>query len=160
MLIVELLIDVGDAMGANVTNLMCEAAAPLVEEATGGTALLKILSNTPPAGWSGHLRSLTGRAVGGAQVVDGIIDAYQFARHDVHRAVTHNKGVMNGIVAVAAATGQDGRAIEAAAHAYAAGTEPTGPSPSGPETGTETWWEGWEVPMAVGTVGGIVNVHP
>ena len=160
MLIVELLIDVGDAMGANVTNSMCEAAAPLVEEATGGTALLKILSNYSTRRTVRASAVFDREAVGGPQVVDGIIDAYQFARHDVHRAVTHNKGVMNGIVAVAAATGQDGRAIEAAAHAYAARDGTYRSLTEWSRDGDGNLVGRLEVPMAVGTVGGIVNVHP
>ncbi len=160
MLIVELLIDVGDAMGANVTNTMCEAVAPLLEEITGGRAILKILSNYSTK------RLVRGRAIfdkeeiGGKQVVDNIIHAYQFAANDPYRAVTHNKGVMNGIIAVANSTGQDTRAIEAASHAFA--------SKDGRYTSLTKWKKDKqgnlvgeiEVPMPVGIVGGIVNVHP
>src|SRR5579872_832065 len=160
MLIVELLIDVGDAMGANVTNTMCEAVAPLLEEITGGRAILKILSNYSTK------RLVRGRAVfdkdevGGKQVVDNIIHAYHFAANDPYRAVTHNKGVMNGIIAVANATGQDTRAIEAASHAFA--------SKDGNYTSLTRWKKDKqgnlvgeiEVPMPVGVVGGIINVHP
>jgi len=160
MLIVELLIDVGDAMGANVTNTMCEAVAPLLEEITGGRAILKILSNYSTK------RLVRGRAVfdkdevGGKQVVDNIIHAYNFAANDPYRAVTHNKGVMNGIIAVANATGQDTRAIEAASHAFA--------SKDGNYTSLTRWKKDKqgnlvgeiEVPMPVGVVGGIINVHP
>ena len=120
MLIVELLIDVGDAMGANVTNTMCEGVAPLIEQITGGKALLRILSNYSTR------RLVSGSAIfdkdelGGENVVDNIVLAFQFADNDEYRAVTHNKGIMNGIIAVANATGQDNRAIEAGVHAYAA----------------------------------------
>ncbi len=120
MLIVELLIDVGDAMGANVTNTMCEGVAPLIEKITGGKVILRILSNYSTR------RLVKGTAVfdkdqiGGKDIVENIVLAYQFAAYDEYRAVTHNKGIMNGIIAVANATGQDTRAIEAAAHAYAA----------------------------------------
>ena len=120
MLIVELLIDTGDAMGANVTNTMCEAVAPLVEKITGGNVLLRILSNYATR------RIVTASAIfdkeqlGGKKIVENIILAYQFAANDEYRAVTHNKGIMNGTIAVANATGQDSRAIEAAANAYAA----------------------------------------
>lgn len=160
MLIVELLIDVGDAMGANVTNTMCEGVAPLVEKIAGGTAILKILSNYSTR------RMVYGSAVfdkdevGGEKTVDNIILAYQFAANDEYRAVTHNKGVMNGIIAAANATGQDTRAIEAAAHAYAART--------GKYTSLTEWCKDENgnlvgkiaLPMSVGIVGGIINVHP
>ncbi|WP_268541897.1 hydroxymethylglutaryl-CoA reductase, degradative [Candidatus Nitrosotenuis cloacae] len=160
MLIVELLIDVGDAMGANVTNTMCEGVAPLVEKITGGKAILKILSNYSTR------RMVYGSAVfdkdevGGEKTVDNIILAYQFAANDEYRAVTHNKGVMNGIIAAANATGQDTRAIEAAAHAYAART--------GKYTSLTEWSKDENgnlvgkiaLPMSVGIVGGIINVHP
>ena len=122
MLIVELMIDVGDAMGANVTNTMCETVAPLIEKITGGKTLLRILSNYSTK----RMVSVSGifdkEAVGGEQVVNDIISAFEFADNDVYRAVTHNKGVMNGTISVANATGQDSRAIEAAAHAYASST--------------------------------------
>ncbi len=160
MLIVEILIDVGDAMGANVTNTMCEAVAPLIEKITGGRVILKILSNYATK------RLVKGTAVfdkeelGGEDVVNNIILAYQFAANDPYRAVTHNKGIMNGIIAVANSTGQDTRAIEAAAHAYA--------SRHGNYTSLTKWKKNKdgnlvgeiEVPMSVGIVGGIVNIHP
>ncbi len=160
MLIVEILIDVGDAMGANVTNTMCEAIAPLIEKITGGRVILKILSNYSTK------RLVKGKAVfgkeelGGEDIVNNIILAYQFAANDPYRAVTHNKGIMNGIIAVANSTGQDTRAIEAAAHAYA--------SRCGSYTSLTKWKKNKdgnlvgeiEVPMSVGIVGGIVNVHP
>jgi hydroxymethylglutaryl-CoA reductase len=160
MLIVELLIDVGDAMGANVTNTMCEVVAPLIEKITGGKTLLKILSNYSTR------RMVSGTAIfdkddlGGEQTVDKIILAYQFADNDEYRAVTHNKGIMNGIIAVANATGQDTRAIEAAAHAYAART--------GRYRSLTQWSKDKNgnligkiaLPLSVGIVGGIINVHP
>ena len=122
MLIVELLIDVGDAMGANVTNTMCEAISPLIEKITGGRALLRILSNYSTRRMVKAKAVFEKEAVGGEQVVDNIISAFEFADNDVYRAVTHNKGIMNGTIAVANAVGQDSRAIEAAANAYAAHT--------------------------------------
>lgn len=160
MLIVELLIDVGDAMGANVTNTMCEAVAPMIEEITGGRVILRILSNYSTS------RLVRGRAVfdreevGGSKVVEDIIHAFNFAANDPYRAVTHNKGIMNGIIAVANATGQDTRAMEAAAHAFA--------SRSGRYTSLTSWKKDRagnlvgeiEVPMPVGIVGGIIKVHP
>ncbi len=160
MLIVELLIDVGDAMGANITNSMCEAVAPLIEELTGGKTLLRILSNYATRRLVRATAVFDKDGVGGEDVVNNIILAYQFAANDTHRAVTHNKGIMNGVIAVANATGQDSRAIEAATNAYAAS--------SGKYSSLTEWSkdeEGnligkLELPMSVGIVGGIVNVHP
>jgi len=160
MLVVEILIDVGDAMGANVTNTMCEAVAPLIEKITGGRVILKILSNYSTK------RLVRGNAIfdkedlGGEEIVNNIIWAYEFAANDPYRAVTHNKGIMNGIIAVANSTGQDTRAIEAAAHAYA--------SRHGRYTSLTKWKKNKdgnlvgeiEVPMSVGIVGGIINIHP
>ncbi len=160
MLIVELLIDVGDAMGANVTNTICEGVAPLIGKVTGGKTLLRILSNYSTRRLVRGTATFDKEQVGGSDTVDNIILAYQFAANDEYRAVTHNKGVMNGIIAVANATGQDTRAIEAAAHAYA--------SRKG-RYGSITEWskdkEGnlvgkIELPLSVGTVGGIITAHP
>ncbi|MFB5610494.1 MAG: hydroxymethylglutaryl-CoA reductase, degradative [Nitrosopumilaceae archaeon] len=160
MLIVELLIDVGDAMGANVTNSMCEAVAPLIEKLSGGKTLLRILSNYSTRRMVKATAVFEKEGVGGEEVVDNIILANQFAANDVYRAVTHNKGVMNGTISVANATGQDSRAIEAAANAYAAR--------SGKYRSLTEWSkdsEGnlvgkLELPLSVGIVGGIINVHP
>ena len=160
MLIVELLIDVGDAMGANVTNTMCEAISPLIEKITGGRSLLRILSNYSTRRIAKAKAVFEKEAVGGEDVVDNIIKAFEFADNDVYRAVTHNKGIMNGIVAVANAVGQDSRAIEAAANAYAA--------KSGQYRSLSKWSKDsdgnlvgtLEIPLSVGIVGGIANVHP
>jgi hydroxymethylglutaryl-CoA reductase len=160
MLIVELLIDVGDAMGANITNTMCEAISPLIEKITGGKALLRILSNYSTRRMVKAKAVFEKEAVGGEEVVDNIISAFEFADNDVYRAVTHNKGIMNGTIAVANAVGQDSRAIEAAANAYAAQT--------GKYRSLSKWSkddEGnlvgiLEIPLSVGIVGGIANVHP
>ena len=160
MLIVELLIDVGDAMGANVTNTMCEGVAPLIEKLTGGRVILRILSNYSTKRLVRGTAIFDKEELGGQEIVDNIILAYQFAANDPYRAVTHNKGIMNGIIAVANATGQDTRAIEAAAHAYA--------SKTGKYGSLTEWKKGKdgnligkiELPMSVGIVGGIVNVHP
>lgn len=160
MLVVELLIDVGDAMGANVTNTMCEGVAPLVEKLTGGRVILRILSNYSTR------RLVRGKAIfdsnqlGGKKIVDNMLLAYEFAANDPYRAVTHNKGIMNGIISVANSTGQDTRAIEAAAHAYA--------SRNGKYSSLSKWKKDKEgnlvgeieLPMSVGIVGGIVNIHP
>ena len=160
MLIVELLIDVGDAMGANITNTMCEAVSPLIEKITGGKTLLRILSNYSTRRIVKAKAVFEKEAVGGEKVVDNIILAFEFADNDVYRAVTHNKGIMNGTISVANATGQDSRAIEAAANAYAA--------KSGKYRSLSKWSkdeEGnlvgfLEIPLSVGIVGGIVTVHP
>ena len=160
MLIAELLIDVGDAMGANITNTMCEAVSPLIEKITGGKTLLRILSNYSTRRMVKAEAVFEKDAVGGEQVVDNIILAFEFADNDVYRAVTHNKGIMNGTIAVANAVGQDSRAIEAAANAYAA--------KSGKYRSLSKWSkddEGnlvgiLEIPLSVGIVGGIANVHP
>lgn len=160
MLIVELLIDVGDAMGANVTNTMCEGVAPLIEKITGGKTLLKILSNYSTRRLVRGTATFDKDELGGEHTVDNIILAYQFADNDEYRAVTHNKGIMNGIIAAANATGQDTRAIEAASHAYAA--------KSGKYRSLTQWSKDKdgnlvgkiELPMSVGIVGGIINVHP
>ena len=160
MLIVELVIDVGDAMGANVTNTMCEAVAPLIEKLTGGKTLLRIVSNYSTRRMARASAVFDKDAVGGENVVDDIILAFQFAENDPYRAVTHNKGVMNGTIAVANATGQDSRAIEAAAHAYAA--------KSGIYRSLTKWAKdsngnlvgNFELPLSVGIVGGIIQHHP
>jgi len=160
MLIVELIIDVGDAMGANVTNTMCEAVAPLIEKITGGKILLRILSNYSTKRMVSTSAIFDKDVVGGESVVDNIILAFQFAENDPYRAVTHNKGVMNGVVAVANATGQDSRAIEAAAHAYAAR--------SGSYRSLTKWTKddngnlvgNFEIPLSVGIIGGIIQHHP
>ncbi|MGQ0376906.1 MAG: hydroxymethylglutaryl-CoA reductase, degradative [Nitrososphaerota archaeon] len=160
ILVVELLIDVGDAMGANITNTMCEAIAPLIEKITKGRVILRILSNYSTKRLAKTSAVFDREAVGGKDIVDNIILAYQFALYDEYRAVTHNKGVMNGIIAVANATGQDNRAIEAAAHAYAAR--------SGKYTSLTKWKKDKdgnlvgkiELPLSVGIIGGIINVHP
>ncbi|RLF09813.1 MAG: hydroxymethylglutaryl-CoA reductase, degradative [Thermoprotei archaeon] len=160
MLIVELHVDVRDAMGANVVNTMCEAAAPLIEDLTGGKVLLRILTNlaTERLAWAEAV--FDKEVIGGPEVVEAVLKAHAFALADPYRAATHNKGIMNGIVAVALATGNDTRALEAGAHAYAARTGRYQP--------LTHWWrtaEGdlagrIELPLAVGVVGGATGVHP
>lgn len=158
MLIVHILVDVRDAMGANAVNTMAEAIAPLLERITGGKALLRIISNLAIHRMA-EAEVVYKKERVGEDVIDGIIKAYEFAYLDIFRASTHNKGIMNGIDAVAIATGNDWRAIEAGAHAYAAinGYKPL------------TIWKKNEdgdlygkikLPLAVGTVGGATKVHP
>jgi len=160
MLIVELLIDVGDAMGANVTNSMCEGVAPLIEKLTGGRVILRILSNYSTKRLVRGTAVFDKEEVGGQKVVENIILAYQFAANDPYRAVTHNKGIMNGIIAAANATGQDTRAIDAGAHAYASKTGRYGSLTEWKKDKKGNLVGKIELPMAVGIVGGIVNVHP
>lgn len=160
MLIVHLLVDTLDAMGANTVNTMAEGLAPTVERLTGGRVYLRILSNLADRRLARAKAKFSKAAIGGEDVVEGIMWAYRFAKYDPYRAATHNKGIMNGIIAVALATGQDTRALEAGAHSYAA----RGGSYT---TLTDYWvdengdlWGSIELPMAVGTVGGVVRVHP
>jgi len=160
MLVVELIIDTQDAMGANAINTMCETIAPEIEELTGGKAILKILSNYATRRLVKCKAIFDKNELGGEEIVKRILYAYAFAYSDTYRAVTHNKGIMNGIDAVALATGQDFRAIEAGAHAYAAR--------DGTYRSLTRWYKTKdgdlageiELPMAVGTVGGIASVHP
>ncbi len=160
MLVVELTINTKDAMGANAVNTMCEAIAPKVTEITGGEVVLKILSNYATQRMVRCRATFDKNELGGDKIVKRILYAYALAHSDVYRAVTHNKGVMNGIDAVALATGQDFRAIEAGAHAYAAR--------DGTYRSLTRWWRvkngdlagEIELPLAVGTVGGVANVHP
>lgn len=160
MVIVHLLVDTLDAMGANAVNTMAEAISPYLEEITGGKAYLKILSNLADHRLVYARFTVKKERLGGEDVVDGIIAAYLFAEADPYRATTHNKGTMNGIIPVALATGNDTRAIEAGAHAYAAR--------SGNYKPLTTWEKNKngdldgmiEMPMAVGIVGGTTKVHP
>ena len=159
MVITHLLVDCMDAMGANAVNTMVEAVAPFIEEITGGTVYLRIISNLAKYRLA-RARVMFSKDVIGAETVDGIVKAYQFARVDPFRAATHNKGVMNGITAVVCATGNDTRAVESGAHAYA--------SLSGQYTSLTHWEKDEtgnlqgtiEVPMAVGLVGGATKSHP
>ena len=173
-LVVHLIYDVRDAMGANAVNTACERLAPKVEAITGGKVHLRILSNLADrriarARCTIPLSELAFETVGqqvgnlsysGEEVRDGIIAAYAFAAVDPYRAATHNKGIMNGVDAEVLATGNDWRAIEAGAHAYAAR--------SGKYTSLSTWSKDedgnlvgtLEMPMAVGSVGGATKVHP
>lgn len=160
MLLVELEVDTKDAMGANVINTMCEALAPRVAELTGGEVVLKILSNYATKRMVRCRAIFAKDAIGGPEVVRRILYAYALAHSDVYRAVTHNKGVMNGIDAVALATGQDFRAIEAGAHAYAARDGQYRSLTSWHRTRNGDLAGEIELPLAVGTVGGVTAIHP
>jgi hydroxymethylglutaryl-CoA reductase len=162
--IVHLVVDTQDAMGANLINTMCEGVAPMIERLTGGRVRLRILSNLADmrlarASCRIPFEALADFGFSGAEVAHGIAEASRFADADPYRACTHNKGVMNGIDAVALATGNDWRAIEAGAHAYCAR--------NGRYEPMTRWWvsEGAlqgsiEVPIQVGTVGGAVKANP
>jgi len=160
MVITELHVDCRDAMGANAVNTMAEAVAPLIERITHGRVYLRIISNLATKRLARAWTVVTKGALGGEKIVDGIIEAYNFAAADPYRAATHNKGILNGIIGVVIATCNDHRAVEAGAHAYAARSGQYSPL---------TVWEknkdgdlvgSIELPMAVGTVGGATRVHP
>tara|TARA_B100001123_G_scaffold420436_1_gene526785 strand:- start:177 stop:1481 length:1305 start_codon:yes stop_codon:yes gene_type:complete len=168
MIILHLLVDCRDAMGANAVNTMAESIASKVESISGGTVILRIISNLAvhrlarvSAVFSKEEMSNDGKdSIQGEEVIDGVIQAYHFAAADPFRATTHNKGIMNAISPIAIACGQDWRAIESGAHSYAS---------YGREYGSMTHWEkneagdllgSIELPMAVGLVGGAVRVHP
>ena len=168
MVIMHILVDCRDAMGANAVNTMAESIAPKIEEITGGTVILRIISNLAIHRLARVSAIFTPREMSdsgndsesGREVIEGVIQAYHFAKADPFRATTHNKGIMNAISAVAIACGQDWRAIESGAHSFAS---------YGREYGSLTkWWKDGdgnlvgsiELPMAVGLVGGAVRVHP
>lgn len=158
--VLHLIVDVRDAMGANAVNTMAEALAPLVSEIAGARVRLRILSNKADRRLARVRATYDAEALGGPDVVDGIIDAYAFAAADPYRAATHNKGIMNGITAVVLATGNDTRAVEAGAHCHAAASgrytslSHYEKDAAGNLVGT------MEVPMAVGLVGGATKTHP
>jgi len=165
MLIVHLLYDTRDAMGANAINTAVEHLAPQIESLTGGRVNLRILSNLTDqrkARAEGMIpaRELASDSLTGEEAVRAIVEAGVFAEVDPYRATTHNKGIMNGIDAVVIATGNDWRAIESGAHAYAAR--------NGQYTSLTKWWQdaegnlhgSIELPLALGTVGGATKVHP
>ena len=160
MVILELHVDCKDAMGANVVNGMAEAVAPLVEKIAGGKVLLRILSNLAVKRLARAKAVVAKEAVGGEEVVDAILEAYAFALADPFRAATHNKGIMNGIVAVATATGNDTRAIEAGAHAYAARFGRYMPLSTWEKNADGDLVGTLEMPLAVGIVGGATRTHP
>lgn len=165
MIVLHLIVDVRDAMGANTVNTMAEAVAPLVEQITGGSVRLRILSNLADLRLARARVRLTPQVLdtkerSGAEIIEGVLDAYTFAAVDPYRAATHNKGIMNGIDPVIVATGNDWRAVEAGAHAYAAR--------SGRYTSLTQWEKDTsgalvgtiEMPMPVGLVGGATKTHP
>lgn len=160
MLIVELHVDCKDAMGANVVNTMAEAVAPIIEEATGGDVLLRIVSNLCVERLAMASVTISKESLGGEDVVDGIVEAYELAASDIYRCATHNKGIMNGIIAVALATGNDTRALEAGAHSYAALKEGYRPLTVWEKSEEGDLAGSIELPIAVGVIGGATAVHP
>jgi hydroxymethylglutaryl-CoA reductase len=160
MVITELHVDCRDAMGANAVNTMAEAVAPMIERIAGGRVYLRIISNLAVKRLARAYTVVAKEEVGGEGVVDGIVEAYNFAAADPYRAATHNKGILNGIIGVVIATGNDHRAIEAGAHAYASRTGNYSPL-SHWEKNRDGDLEGsLELPMAVGLIGGATKVHP
>ncbi len=165
MLVAHLIVDVRDAMGANTVNTMAEAVAPLIEQLTGGKVRLRILSNLADLRLARAQMRIAPEVLDtadykGVDVIEGIIDAYTFAAIDPYRAATHNKGIMNGIDPLVVATGNDWRAVEAGAHAYACRNG---------HYGSLTTWEKdssghlvgtIEMPMPLGLVGGATKTHP
>uniref|UniRef100_A0A7J3X6B8 3-hydroxy-3-methylglutaryl coenzyme A reductase n=2 Tax=Thermofilum pendens TaxID=2269 RepID=A0A7J3X6B8_THEPE len=160
MLIVHLIVDVRDAMGANAVNTMVEKVAPMIERITGGRVLLRIISNLADKRLVRSWVKVYKEDIGGEEVVDAIVDAWAFAAADPYRAATHNKGIMNGVIAVALATAQDHRAIEAGAHAYAARDGRYKPLSVWEKDSDGNLVGFLEMPMAVGTIGGATKVHP
>jgi hydroxymethylglutaryl-CoA reductase len=160
MVIVHLKVNTLDAMGANAVNTMAEAIAPYLEEITGGTVYLRILSNLAVHRLVRVRAKVLKEILGGPEVVDKLLIGHAFAAADPYRAATHNKGIMNGISSVVLATGNDTRAIESGVHSYA--------SISGRYSSIVTWEKdregnlcgSMEIPMAVGLVGGATKVHP
>jgi len=160
MIVTHLIVDVRDAMGANAVNTMCEALAPMLEEITDGKVRLKILSNLADKRIVKAKAIFDKEKIGGEQVVDAFLESYTLAAIDPYRAATHNKGIMNGIDSLIIATGNDFRAIEAGAHAYAAR--------NGQYTSLTSYYKDKngnlvgeiELPLAVGIVGGAGNIHP
>jgi hydroxymethylglutaryl-CoA reductase len=160
MIVVHLIVDVRDAMGANAVNTMCEALTPMMEEITGGKVRLRILSNLADKRIVKATAIFEKEKLGGAHVVDAFLESYNLAAVDPYRAATHNKGIMNGIDALVIATGNDFRAIEAGAHAYAAR--------NGQYSSLSHYYKNddgdlvgeLELPMAIGIIGGAGNIHP
>lgn len=160
MIIVHLIVNCKDAMGANTVNTMSEAVSPMIEEITSGKAVLRIISNLADKRLMRARAVFSKEAIGGEDVVDSIIQAYHFADADVYRASTHNKGVMNGITAVVLATGNDTRAVESGVHTYACRTGEYKPVTIWEKNGDGDLVGTIEIPIAAGLVGGATKTHP
>ncbi|MBY8981663.1 MAG: hydroxymethylglutaryl-CoA reductase, degradative [Candidatus Lokiarchaeota archaeon] len=160
MLIVHLLVNVLDAMGANVVNTMAEAVSPYLEDLTKGKIFLRIVSNLATHRLARSRATFDKELLGGEDVVDGILKAYEFARVDPYRAATHNKGIMNGIIALTLATGNDTRAIESGAHAYASIKGQYSPLTKYHKDENGNLVGEIELPLALGIIGGMTKIHP
>lgn len=160
MFVAEVYVDCKDAMGANTINSMCELLGPEIERKTNGKVILKILSNYATERVATSEATFKKEELGGTEIVDRILSAFAFAFSDPHRAVTHNKGIMNGVDAVSIATGQDFRAIEAAAHAYASRDGKYRTLTTFSKSSNGDLLGRIEIPLSVGIVGGISTVHP
>jgi len=160
MVITELYVDCRDAMGANAVNSMAEAVAPMIERITHGKVYMRIISNLAVKRLARAWTVIAKEEVGGEEVVNGIVEAYNFAAADPFRAATHNKGILNGIIGVVIATGNDHRAVEAGAHAYAARSGHYGPLTVWEKNKDRDLVGSIELPMAVGIIGGATKVHP
>ncbi len=160
MVIAELIVNTGDAMGANAVNTMAEAIAPILEKVTGGKVYLRIISNLADRRLIRVKAVFDKEAIGGEAAVEGIVYAYAFAEADPYRCSTHNKGIMNGVIAVAIACGQDIRALEAGAHTYAARGGAYKPLTTWEKDSNGDLVGTLEMPMAVGLVGGAARTHP
>ncbi len=160
MVILHLLVNVLDAMGANVVNTMAEAVSPYIEEISEGKIYLRIVSNLATHRIAKCKAVFDKNLLGGEEVVEGILNAYEFALADPYRATTHNKGIMNGIIALTLATGNDTRAIEAGAHAYASLSGKYKPLTKFKSDSDGNLVGEIEVPLALGIVGGMTKIHP
>jgi len=160
MIDVHLIVDCLDAMGANIVNTMVEKVAPLLETITSGRSLLRIVSNLAVHRIARARAVFDKELLGGSDVVGNIIEAAEFANNDMFRATTHNKGIMNGVSAVVRATGNDTRAVEAGAHAYAAWNHPYQPLTRYQADDGGNLVGEIEIPVAVGTIGGAIKSHP
>jgi len=160
MVVTHLIVDTRDAMGANAVNTMAETLAPHLESWTGGKVYLRILSNLADRRLARARCVWKVEAIGGPEVRDGIVRAYEFALMDPYRAATHNKGIMNGVTAVVMATGNDTRAVEAGAHAYAARKGWYSSLSQWEVTAEGDLAGSLEMPMAVGLIGGATKLHP
>jgi hydroxymethylglutaryl-CoA reductase len=160
MLVAELFVDCKDSMGANTINSMCELLGPEIERKTNGKVILKILSNYATERIATSKATFKKEELGGSEIVDRILSAFAFAFSDPHRAVTHNKGIMNGVDAVSIATGQDFRAIEAGAHAYASRDGKYRTLTTFSKSSEGDLIGKIEIPLSVGIVGGVSRAHP
>ncbi|MFX1402079.1 MAG: hydroxymethylglutaryl-CoA reductase, degradative [Promethearchaeota archaeon] len=160
MLIMHLLVNVLDAMGANIVNTMAEAISPYIEELCGGLIYLRIVSNLATHRIAKCKATFDKDLLGGEKVVEGILNAYEFALADPYRATTHNKGIMNGIAALTLATGNDTRAIESGAHAYASLKGKYTPLTMFDVDSNGNLIGEIEIPLALGIIGGMTKIHP